>query len=310
MIDGIDLGTSSRRKKSKFFNKGKWNNFIKPLLPEDCSDMTFMELGCNAGLFLRLAKEKGFRNVIGIEKNHTECEVAKEYRDSLGLDYKVINKTINQDFDFKSFPVADFILMANFHYHLLLDDFIYLVERLASKTCYCLIVSVDIEQPHWKPKGDIESLRSYFKYWKEVKHIGPINTKGDPRPRNLFGILFKSDLERRPMKTLYSSNSKKIKRSPSLERLAKDIVRGRDITDIKKHPYFERTKWSRKHKWNEQQMYEFVQEKIDLFKDIRDNGLRRAVMIEEPGRMLEGNHRLVILRHLGYKSVIVRVIGE
>lgn len=306
-INGIDRGTSQRRKYSNFFNEGKWNNFIEPLLPKDCKDMTFIEIGCNAGMYLKLAKEKGFRNVIGIEKSESTCKVGEDYRDSLGLDYEIINKKINQKFDFDSLPIADYVILANLHYHLLLDDFIYLIERLKNKTCYCLIVSVKIKQPHWKPKGDIESIRAYFKNWKEAGVINPISTKGDSRPRELFGILFKSGLERRRIKNLRSSQHKMIKKSPSLEKLIGDVINYRDI-DVRSHPYYARTVWSRQHKWTESQMYNFVKDKINLAIDIRDNGIKRAVNIEEDGRMLEGNHRLVILRHLGYKSVIVKVI--
>ena len=55
-------------------------------------------------------------------------------------------------------------------------------------------------------------------------------------------------------------------------------------------------------------MYDFVKGKINLAIDIRENGIKRAVNIEEDGRMLEGNHRLVILRHLGYRSIIARIL--
>lgn len=306
-INGIDRGTSQRRKKSNFFNEGKWNNFIEPLLPKDCKDMTLIEIGCNAGMYLRLAKEKGFASVIGIEKDKTNCDIGKEYCDSLGLDYKIINDKVGQKFDFDNLPVSDYVILANLHYHLLLDDFLYLVERLEYKTRHCLVVSVDISQPNWRPKSDIESVRSYFKKWQEVKAINPISVEGDPRPRELFGILFKSDLERRRIKDLRSSHLKMIKRSPSLEKLVDDVINHREI-DIRKHPYYDRTVWSRKHKWTEKQMYDFVKGKIELAIDVRDNGLKRAVNIEEDGRMLEGNHRLVILRHLGYRSVIVRIV--
>ena len=56
----------TRRKDSAFWNEGKWNNFIKPLLPKYCKNKTFIEIGSNAGMFLKMAEDKGFKHVIGI----------------------------------------------------------------------------------------------------------------------------------------------------------------------------------------------------------------------------------------------------
>ena len=125
-INNTDIGGLPTAKNSAFYNEGKWNNFISPLLPIDCKDQTFVELGCNAGLFLRLAKEKGFRNVVGFDKSRRTVKKAIQYRDSLKLDYKIINKKISADFDCDEIPVADIILLSNVHYHLQIADFIYL----------------------------------------------------------------------------------------------------------------------------------------------------------------------------------------
>ena len=35
------------RDKSKFWDGGKWDNFINPLLPEGCEDLPFLEIGSN-----------------------------------------------------------------------------------------------------------------------------------------------------------------------------------------------------------------------------------------------------------------------
>ena len=91
VVNGRDWGDRSVRKHSKFCNEGKWNNFINPLLPADCTDMTLVEIGCNAGLFLRMAKEKGFANVLGIESDLNAYNMALKYRDSLKMDYTVLH---------------------------------------------------------------------------------------------------------------------------------------------------------------------------------------------------------------------------
>ena len=58
---------SNNEKDSKFLNKGKFDTFIAPFLPEDCTDMIFVEMGCNASLFLKLAEEHGFSKVLGFD---------------------------------------------------------------------------------------------------------------------------------------------------------------------------------------------------------------------------------------------------
>lgn len=118
VIQGEDVVyESGKRKHSKFWNEGKWYTFIEPLLPKNCEDMTFVEVGCNAGLFLKLAKEREFRHVIGIERDSTNVKYACKYRDQLGYDYKVLHRTVGKDFDFDELPVADVTLLSNVHYY-------------------------------------------------------------------------------------------------------------------------------------------------------------------------------------------------
>ena len=51
-IDGEMSERDKKEEGSKFWNKGKFDNFVKPFLPEDCKNMTFIDMGCNAGVFL------------------------------------------------------------------------------------------------------------------------------------------------------------------------------------------------------------------------------------------------------------------
>ena len=105
-IDGVDIGLTPAKKGSRFCNEGKWENFINPLLPNDCRDQVFVEMGCNAGLFLKMAKEKGFRDVVGVEQSTRTYRSARKYRDSLGLDYEILNRMVGEHFDYDEFIVA------------------------------------------------------------------------------------------------------------------------------------------------------------------------------------------------------------
>ena len=112
------------RKGSAFFNEGKWENFIKPMLPDDPTDRTFVEIGCNVGLYLTLASEYGFRNVMGVEAKQANYRMAIRYRNSLGLDYKVLHRTVGENFSFDEMPVADVVLLANVHYYIHMEHFV------------------------------------------------------------------------------------------------------------------------------------------------------------------------------------------
>lgn len=314
IIDGIDVGDKSVRKDSKFCNEGKWDNFINPLLPDDCCEKTFIEMGCNAGLFLKLASEKDFRTIIGIEKSRSTCKVAEKYRDNLGLDYKIINESLGEHFDLNALPISDITLMANFHYHLLMNDFITLLDRLQYKTCYCLVVSARVRNvAHWRPGAELNDIRLYFKDWKEIQSINYVSPEDDPHPRPMWSILFESRLKRKLIKDLWNPKNKDNgdNRIPqeSTATLFQKVLNSDSIDDIRDSLYYKRVLRARvKDGWPRGKIDRFVQDKIDLMYDIKTNGFRSPILVRLDNRIIEGNHRLIMARELGYSSIITRTI--
>ena len=45
---------------------------------------------------------------------------------------------------------------------------------------------------HWKALSSLDALRGYFKDWEELGVIDDISQEGDPFPRKLFSVLYKS----------------------------------------------------------------------------------------------------------------------
>ena len=169
-IPGETTHEKIARKDSHYWNEGKWNNFIAPFLPENCEDMTFVDVGCNNGLFLKMAKDRGFRDVIGIEKDKGAFDRAVKYKKYIGYDYKLLHREVGRDFSFDELPVADFTLLSNVHYYFPLGDWIRYLDKLQYKTCYCLIISSFLykESENWKPKASISGVRWDFRNWEEV----------------------------------------------------------------------------------------------------------------------------------------------
>jgi len=201
VVDGREYGEPSRIG-SAFWGEGKWKHFIEPFLPDDCSEMTFLEFGCNYGLFLKLAQERGFETVLGVESNTELRDVTTRYlgRADQVLHTKITEKIFRDTF-VADLPAADFVLMANFHYHLHASLVVHLLNLLRRKTRYAIVVSVEQrKRRRGRARPDIQAVRRYFRGWKEVDRISGIPTDGDPDPRgSLYSVLFKTDVERVPL---------------------------------------------------------------------------------------------------------------
>lgn len=304
----------ARRKDSHYWNEGKWNNFIAPFLPENCEDMTFVEVGCNSGLFLKLAKERGFRDVVGVEKDKGTYERAIEYKKYNGYDYRLLHREVGHDFSFDELPAADFTLLANVHYYFRLGDWIRYLDRLRYKTCYCIIVSSHAfsERERWWPKRSINGIRWTFRDWEEVRakyraHHG-WREKGDQARRELHSHLFRSTLRRKKFSEL---NLGAIGTPAKYIRDHGDPFREmteKGLTDLTKTAYYKVWEERMGDKWSKKRIHEFVKEKAKTMIDVRKNGMRNPIIVRPDDTVIDGAHRTALLKELGYKSIITRTL--
>ena len=313
-IDGRDQPAEyANRKGSNFFNEGKWRNFIEPLLPPDPEDMTFVEIGCNAGLFLKLATEYGFRDVVGVEADIDACRMAEYYRDRHGLGYRVLNYTVGKDFDWDELPCADVVLLANVHYYVPLNEFLPFLDRMRWKAVECVVVSRDMrDRKHGHPLPDIESLRLYFRDWECLRVLQTSSNmlEGDPHPRRVHSLLFRSQLQRQPI----GFHTKAWHDYPKQRELIELARAGGepDLRDTENWRYWAQRKQAdkegRKDRWTDEQVMAHVRRRYDLARDIMENGMKEPILVRPDRVGIDGGNRAAILRLLGYKSVIVRVV--
>lgn len=310
-MPGDENKEHKNRKNSRYWNEGKWNHYIAPLLPKDCKDMTFVDIGCNAGLFLKLAKDMGFRDVIGVDKSRKACLRAIKYRDYLGYDYKILHRTVGVNFSFEEIPVADVVLLANVHYYFQLNDWLKFLDQLYNRTHYCLIISRPLNtKHHWVPKTLIPDIKYYFRDWEKIGAIYQARhgwrERNDPSPRELWSFMFKSRLRRVKLDDLLPGAPARLIKIPTAK-LYKAINKNPTL-DLRKTSYYKAWHKREKDRWPEERIYNFVKQKADLWFDIKENGIKDPILVLLDNKIVDGGHRVAIARELGYKSILVRTI--
>ena len=68
-----------------------------------------------------------------------------------------------------------------------------------------------------------------------------------------------------------------------------------------------RSKTTSKQKiWSEEKLVKYMQDYVELYEDIKKNGLKEPIIVRRrDNRIVDGNHRHEIFRHLGYKEIEV-----
>lgn len=285
---------------SKFWNRGKWDNFVAPFLPADCGEMTLVDMGCNAGLFLRFAQEKGFGQIIGVDGNEEAVRRGLAWRDRTGGNYEILCARMDQCID--KLPLADFTVLASAHYYFTVNDWLDYLDKLQTKTRYCVIVTAEKRHKNvcWA-SADVPDIRNYFKNWDEAGFINELPTAGDPAPRRLWGLCFKSRfIDKVPIDSL-------ICRNHTQDGFYGELDKG---VEYKNTRYYNVLKEGMRRKWSERRLNRWIEERIAIFKDVKKNRLLKPMIIDYDNVILDGNHRYAAMKYLGYKDIFVRRVGK
>ena len=233
-----------------------------------------------------------------MERNPTDIRVAREYRDSLGMDYGIIRASIKPDVDL-GLPLADVTLLANFHYHQHINEFRQILNTLEGKTCYVLIVSANVRTIHWRAQPYAEDIKSYFRHWELVGEVPYISQEGDPHPREMFSFLFKS-----PKVERVSIDSIVQEHWSVGESFVNRILAGQDPRDNR---YFRELVRRKQNKWMPEKIDKFVEQKKELILDVYKNGLKHPLVVDRNMKLVDGLHRYLVLKVMREDSAIVRV---
>jgi len=279
---------------SDFWNEGKFNNYVLPHL-KLAPEQSFVDMGCNAGLHLKMAEELGF-GALGVDTDKKAIERGKKWRDDHGFKYQIIDSEMNEIID--DLPVVDYTVFINAHYYLMVNEFLEYLDKLRRKTRYCIIVTDEKNRLNrcWA-SADNETIRSYFREWEEVGFIGEKELKGK-HARKLTSHCFKSPwVDKIELDKLDSSNHVQ-------DDFCAELDEGKDYKDTK---YYKIIKPYRKN-WSEEKINNWFQGRVDHYFSIKGEGLRTPIIVDQKNEIVDGNHRYAAIRHLGFKQIFIEKV--
>lgn len=282
---------------SKCWGFGKWDHFVKPFLPDDCSELSLVDNGCNAGIFLKCAEDHGFEKVTGVEKRGRVYKRALRYRGRNGGKYTVMYGCF--DYVIDTLPVVDFTILSNVHYYLSIEPWVRYLDKLINKSCNVVVVTAHEERGSLaKASPLVDDIRAYFNDWDECGYIDVTTIGDDPLPRHMSSLFFKNRHLRRASVSDLSTKSGKP------QQFFQDLSTGKAATDTRYFGYLKR-KFSHH---TEERVRDGIEFKAQLFRDITENGQKEPILIDRFNRVLEGNHRLAIARALGRSTILAREV--
>jgi SAM-dependent methyltransferase len=292
----IDPTSKEVKADSKFWERGKWENYVVPHLPDDVSGMTYVDMGCNAGLFLQYAEEMGFERVVGVEINPEAIELGLVHRNNHSGNYKIIHGTMQEKIN--EIPVCDYISFINSHYYILIQDWMEMMAVLRKKARHVIITTVRRKEYYCMTSGYGRNVRRYFKDWEFKKHIPQLPREDDVRPRSLASYCFKNpDLARVPVEGLLKGNHVQ-------GQYYKEIDNGVMPLSTRYFRIIRRSKRNLPY----EDIVDCMYKKVAMYKDVKENGIKEPILVNKHYKILDGNHRKEILEYLGYKTTLVRKV--
>lgn len=297
--DAIINNTSMpTRRGGKDSSEYRWNLFIEPLIEKDGIDRRFIELGSNAGFYLRKSRSLGFES-IGVENNPLYVAQARywEEKEPIGT------KTIDTDLNKYDIPVAHTVLLANVIYYLSPEQVTSLIHVLRKRALNVIVISRHESLSRIKYPCEKEKICQYFSEWEVVE--------GGEDKRH-WSALFKSPkMIELPISKLViydlRNPNKGEKFQSSFSEMVELIGDGRpfDIINTEYWNYFVGMPSFKRMK--------YIKRGFNLFKSVKKNRLTKPLLIkkhiDDKYRVFDGNHRLIICDYLGIKRLICLVLG-
>lgn len=297
VINGVAM---PRRRKGPDTSQRRWDILIKPLMSGGWwseagaggRGRRFIELGSNAGFYLRKAKELGYE-AIGVE-NHPLYVAQAQYWET---QEPVGAKTVACDLDKYDLPVVHTVLLANLIYNITPEQVTNLLRKLNVHAIQVIVIGRHKPLKSHKSPCDKKSIQGYFKEWL------PINGGDDGKHFSVLFInpkLIEVDIEDIHIFDYKQPHILELKRS--FWKFIQEVDSGK--TNLKETDYYRYLRntgnnWGRRRK--------LVKRYIELFHSIKREGLLRPLLVETARNklvLIDGFHRYMIAKYLNQRRVI------
>jgi len=268
------------------FHEWRWNELVGPLIFKTGKDRHFFDIGCNAGFYMKKARAFGYK-CKGIDIDDDYLSQAPKW-----LDVK------KADINYYKPPCSFLTLMACVHYHQTDAQVEAILHNLMYSTVYLIIMG--------RHKGRTKSNPSRQHLMKKLVGWELI---GYREAKAFYTVLVKNPrYAELDVDTLYDSTREFVSKIngfldfvPSFEDFVRRTINGEDFDyrTCQFMDYLRKRKF--RYKLGRCWIYKVM---ID---EIKKDGIHTALKVVDE-RIKDGYHRLIILRELGIKRVVCRVL--
>ncbi len=286
------------------FGERKWNKLIAPYL---VGKDTFLEIGCNAGLYLTLAEKHGYEHIYGIESFDyffEQCQFVLKQFNSKAIVYYA-NAL---DFDYDRFKKVDTVLLANTLYWIGYSD--------SGKYCDNYALKID----KFMRRLSFLSKRIIIVGGEKVERIGGNLDITAPFISKYFNIVKQEVIYTgHRILNLIVADSRITENEIDIDILIDKLCeRGDYARDFIEtfgkliDGYFAHKKWMKEHGGefkgklaSDDRVHSFCLNYMNLAKSIEEKGLLSPIEIfkSEGNIEIDGWHRLLIMKALGHKII-------
>jgi len=292
-------GVKMKQRRQSDTNEKRWKNLIEPLLPfRDGDSRLFVELGSNAGFYLRKMADLGFET-IGVEIEDEFVAQAKYWEENEPKGTITIQMDLN-DYKMKACQI---VLLANIHYWLTPEQVTALVKKLRRYALYVIVVGRFKQMRAHKSDCRMKPLQKSFKGWLQ----GEVTEDGKH-----FGTVFKNPklVEKDTFQLGFHQQLMKSRRFlPSFSKMVQDVRDGKLDKLDKDHAYYRYLQWRK----DPERDRRFI-DKLNLINDVLRDSIVEPLIVGRivngkfnSNRLYDGDHRYILARELGIKRLICKI---